>query len=630
MVLQTLRKGASGLIAKAFLIILTISFVVWGIADVFRGYGASAVATVGGTEIPVAAFRQQYLDQIQRISRNTGRAITPEQARAFGLDRQVLNQMIAEAALDDDIQRRGLALSDTEIAREIRANPAFRRQGSKEFEPAYFEQLLRANSLTEMRFIAMEKKRVLRAEIVESLAGDMTAPAVLRDALHRYESEQRDISFVSVTPAAIGTLPEPTEDQLKAFYEAHKITFRAPEYRKIAFLALTPASLAPWIQVSDADVKAAYDSNPGRFGAPEKRQVQQIVFPDAASAQAADDKIKAGATFLEIAAARGLGPNDIDLGLVARTDLIDPKIAEAAFSLPADGTSGPIPGAFGSALVHVVKIEPGQQQPLEQVAGQLRQQIALERARRDLLDKHDAIEDERASGSTLTELTQKLGLSLETVEAVDRSGRDETGAEITVIPARNDVVGGVFATPPGTEADAVQLPQGAGYVWFDVLEVMPSRERPFDEVKDQVRARWTEDETVKAVDAKANELLAAVQGGKSLTEAAASANLEVKPGNALQRGRATSDFSVDSLNHVFDARAGGFGLASGTVPAERILFQVNKITVPAMGPADQEIAGQLAKQMQNDLLSQYVDGLRKEVGVTVNERSFLTAVGSGQ
>lgn len=630
MVLQTLRKGASGFIAKAFLLLLTVSFVVWGIADVFRGYGTNAVAKVGDTEIPVAAFRQQYLDQIQRISRQTGRPISQDQARAFGLDRQVLNQMIGEAALDDDIKRRGLALSDADVAREIRANPSYRRPGASEFDPVFFEQLLRANGLTEARFLTMEKRRLLRQALVESFAGDITAPAVLKDAIHRYESEQRDIAYVLVGPQAAGTLPEPTDEQLKAFYDSHKVTFRAPEYRKIAVLALTPASLAPWIQVSDADVKAAYDANAARFGTPERRQIEQIVFSNAADAQAADDKIKAGATFLDIAQARGLGPKDIDLGLVTKSDLIDPKIAEAAFSLPDGGTSAPLPGAFGSALVHVVKIVPAQQKPFDEVKDQLRQEIALERARRELLDKHDAIEDERAGGATLAELSQKLGLDIETIEAVDRSGRDPTGAEIVAIPARTDVVAGAFAGNPGLDNEAVQLPQNGGYVWYDILEVTPSRERPFDEVKDLVKSRWTEDETVKAVAAKATALLDAAKGGKPLAEVASTAGLEVKTADALQRGRAGGDFSTDALTKIFDAKLGSFGTAAGTVPTERIVFQVVKSTLPPAGPADAQLAAQLSEQLESDLLNQYVDALRKQFGVSVNERSFQIAVGGAE
>jgi len=629
MVLQTLRKSASGLVAKAFLLILTLSFVVWGIADVFRSYGVSALATVGETEISVEAFRQQYLNQIQQISRRAGRAITPDQARAFGLDRQILNQMIAETVLDDDAKRRGLALSDEEIARLIRANPGFRRPGSTEFEPAYFQQLLQSNGITEMRFIAAEKKSTLRQQIVESLGGDMQAPAVLTNALHRYQSEQRNLTYALVRPSNIAPLPAPTDEQLKAFYESHKVTFRAPEFRKITVLALTPETLAPWIQVSDADLKAAYDANPARFGSPERREIQQIVFSSELDAQQAADKIKAGATFMDVAAARNLTAGDINLGLVTERDLIDPKIAEAAFTLPVDGTSAPLPGAFGSALVHVVKIEPGAQQPLEQVQEQLRREIAMERARRELLDKHDAVEDERGSGSTLTELAQKLGLNLETIDAIDRSGRDPTGAEITTIPARADVAAGAFATQPGIEADPIQLPQNAGFVWFDVNEVTPARERPFDEVRDQVLARWTEDETNKAVEAKAKELLAAAEAAKSLADVAPSAGLELKSAENVQRGRANDDLSPTVIARAFDVADGGFGVATGSTPSERVLFQVTKVTIPAETASDQQAAAQLGQALENDLLQQYVVQLRKEIGVSINERSFQLAVGGG-
>lgn len=627
MVLQTLRKGASGFIAKVFLAILTLSFVLWGVADVFRTYGANAVAKVGDTEISTDAFRQQYLNQLQRISRQAGRPITPEQARAFGLDRQILDQMIAETALDDQAKRLGLALSDDEIAREIRDNPAFRPQGATAFDPAYFGQLLRANGLTEERFIGLERQRKLREQLVESFGGNIAAPIVLRDLIHRYETQQRDVSYVAVGPGAAGPLPEPTEEQLKAFYDAHKITFRAPEYRTVAYLALTPATLAPWIQVSDADVKAAYDANPGRFGTPEKRTLQQIVFPSAQDAQTAAEKVKAGATFQEIAEGRKLSDQDISLGTVAKADLIDPKVAEAAFALPEGGTSAPVEGAFGTALVHVVKVVPSAQQPLEQVAPQLHQEIALDRARKELLDKHDAIEDERASGSTLAEVAQKVGLPLETVEGVDRSGRDPSGAEVTGIPARADVVSGAFSAQPGVETDPVQLPQNGGYVWYEVKEITPARERPFDEVKDLVKARWTEDETAKAVNAKADALLAEVKGGKSLADVAAAAGLEVKTQAGLQRGRTTGDFPAAAVQAMFDAKLNVAGVTSGAVPAERILFQVTNETVPADTALDARLEAQLGQQLEGDVLNQYVAQLRKEVGVSINERSFLLAVG---
>ncbi len=628
MVLQNLRKGASGLIAKVFLLVLMVSFVLWGISGVFQGYGINTVASVGQTDIPVDAFRQQYLDQIQRIGRQSGRGITPEQARAFGLDRQVLNQMISEATLDDAARSLGLAMSDAELVNGLRENPSLRPQGATAFDPAYFQQLLRANGLTEQRFLVAERKRVLRQQLVESLGGGMPLPVALKSAVHRFEGEQRSVSYLDVTSSAVTAGPAPTDEQLKAYYDTHKVAFRAPEYRKLTLLALTPATLAQWVQVSDADVRAAYDRNAGRFGTPEQREVQQVVFPTEADAAAALAKLKAGAPFADIAAARGLTAKDTDLGLVAKSAIIDPKVADAAFALPADGTSDPVQGRFGYALVHVGKIVPAAQTPFEEVQAGLRRDLSLERARRDLMDKHDAIEDERGAGGTLAEAAQKLGLSTEVIDDVDRSGRDPSGAEITSIPGRADVLSGAFASRPGTDNDPVQLPQNGGYVWYDVNEVTPSRERPFEEVREQVAARWAADEVTKAVDAKAKALLGELQAGKTLAELATANGLEVKTASALKRGRAEGDFTTDAVAKVFALPEGGYGIAGGSVPAEQLVFQVTKIEVPADAELDARIDAQLQQQLQNDVLQQYLSAVQKQIGLKINERAVLQATGA--
>src|ERR1700729_197172 len=102
---------------------LLSSFGVWGIADIFRGFGQSTLATVGHTEISTEQFRQLYTDRLQQLSRQFGRPLTMDQARAFGLDRQVLQQTIAAAALDEETQRLGLAMSDEETRRTILSDP---------------------------------------------------------------------------------------------------------------------------------------------------------------------------------------------------------------------------------------------------------------------------------------------------------------------------------------------------------------------------------------------------------------------------------------------------------------------------------------------------------------------------
>lgn len=627
MVLQTLRKGSSGWIAKIFLLLLTLSFVVWGIADVFRGFGASTVATVGGTEIPAAEYRGQFLEQIQRIGRSTGKGLTTEQARAFGLDRQILNQMIADATLDEEARRLGLAVGDAQIAAAIASNPNYRRPGADSFDAAYFDQLLRANGLTEQRFVASEKKRALREQVIDALGDGIAAPKALLDALHRYDGELRNVSYILVTAGAAGDLPAPTDAQLMAYFDAHKVAFRAPEYRKISVLALTPQALAAGITISDADARAAYDRDVARFGTPERREVQQIVFMKPEDAAAAVDKIKGGATFADIAAARGLTAKDTDLGLVTKAGIIDPKIAEAAFSLADGGTSGPVQGRFGTALVHVANIEPGSTRPFDEVKAELVQELALSKARRELLDKHDAVEDERASGATLTETAQKLGLKLQLIDAVDRSGRDDLGHAVEV-PGGADVISGAFASAPGVETETVQLPQNGGFIWYETNAVTPSRERTFDEAKAAVAARWAEDEATRAVEEKTKALLAKAEAGTPLAQVAGEAELPIQVADALRRGRAEGNFSAESLQAVFDAKDGGFGQTVAAKAPARIVFQVTKVIVPPPTEADARVAQDLSRQLENDIVVQYLGALQKRIGVHINERVYGQAVGA--
>src|SRR6201999_3247039 len=121
--LRGLRKASSNWLGKTIMTIamgaLIVSFGVWGIADIFRGFGQSTLAKVGSIEISMNEFRQIYTDRIQQIGRQLGRPLTMEQARALGFDRQVLNQTLAEAALDEETRQLGLGQSDAETMRVI-------------------------------------------------------------------------------------------------------------------------------------------------------------------------------------------------------------------------------------------------------------------------------------------------------------------------------------------------------------------------------------------------------------------------------------------------------------------------------------------------------------------------------
>src|SRR4030081_2536324 len=131
--LRGMRKASSNWLGKTIMSVvmgvLIVSFGFWGIADIFRGFGQSTLAKVGHTEISVNEFRQIYTDRLQQGGRQFGRPLTTDQARAFGFDRQVLQQTLMEAALDEDARRLGLGQSDADIMGAIFADPLFRGVG---------------------------------------------------------------------------------------------------------------------------------------------------------------------------------------------------------------------------------------------------------------------------------------------------------------------------------------------------------------------------------------------------------------------------------------------------------------------------------------------------------------------
>src|SRR5215475_4496079 len=171
--LRGLRKASSNWLGKTVMAVvmgvLIVSFGIWGIADIFRGFGQSTLAKVGHTEISTNEFRQIFTDRLQQMGRQFGRPLTMEQARAFGFDRQVLQQIIAEAALDEEARRLGLGVSDAETLRVIHSDPNFKGVNGQ-FDPNRFAAIIRQAGYTEQRYVAEQRRVSTRRQITGTVS----------------------------------------------------------------------------------------------------------------------------------------------------------------------------------------------------------------------------------------------------------------------------------------------------------------------------------------------------------------------------------------------------------------------------------------------------------------------------
>ena len=629
--LRGIRKASENWLGRGLMaVVMTLlagSFAVWGINDIFRGFGRAGLAKIGDAEISIDRFKQNYQDRLQQISRELGRPLPADRASALGLDRQVLGEMIAQAGLDQRVHQMGLGLSDADIARRITSDPKLQNTNGQ-FDRAKFELILRNMGYSEQRFVAEQRQDILRRQILGSVAADLAVPKAWLEALNQFENQQRSIEYIALGPAQAGDIPQPTDEELKKYFDERKILFRAPEYRNIEIVTVTPGELAKWMEVSDDDIKQAYDQRRSSFTTPEQRHVEQIVFPTLADAQTAADRIKNGAHFSEIASERGLKNQDIDLGTIPKSRIVEPAVADAAFTLQEGEVSAPIQTRFGAALVTVLQIVPETTQPLADATQQLRSDIALERAKSQVRNLHDKIEDDRAGGSTIEEAAAKLKLPVSTYE-VDRSGRDRDGKSLLNIPHGADVVKAAFASDVGVDNDPIDA--DGGYIWYDVAAIAPARERTLDEVKAEVEHRWHDDEVASRLKTKAADLVGKLNSGEQLAALASADGIKIQTAKNITRGTANGDISARMTDAVFQTAKDAYGSAVGDDPTQWVVFRVLEVNTPPLdaNSRDYERMTQTVQgELSNDLIGQYIARLEDDLGISVNASVLAQAAGN--
>jgi peptidyl-prolyl cis-trans isomerase D len=538
--------------------------------------------------------------------------------------------LIAETTLDERAKELRLGLADKDIATRITSDKNFWGPDGK-FSRSRFEEIIRNAGFSENRYVAEQRHVLLRRQIAQTVSGDLVVPKTILQAADQYRNEKRAIDYLALTEAQAGKVPEPTSEELQKYFDARKVSFRAPEYRKITMLSLAPSALAKPDAIPDADAKKYYDDHKASYGTPEKRELHQIVFPKPEDAVAAREKITKGMSFADLAKERGMKPTDVDVGMVTKADIIDPGVAEAAFKLKTNEVSEPVKGAFGSVLLQVGKIEPGSQKTYEDVASEIKRELAEANAKNEIGTLRDKIEDERAGGATLAETARKLKLNAVTIEAVDRSGRAPDGKEVSGLPKQPDVVAAAFTSDIGVDNEALQLP-GSGYLYYDVTGITPSRERPLAEVKDQVVTRWHADEVAKRLKAKTDDMVAKLKAGGPLTQIATDNGLTIQTAVDLQRGKPAGFVPVRVVEAVFRTAKGEAAATEGDKETSRYVLVVTGVTDPAFN-ADAPEAKQLTAQLQNsyadDIIGEYIARLENDIGVSINQAAVNQVIGGG-
>ncbi|MCP1199331.1 SurA N-terminal domain-containing protein [Notoacmeibacter sp. MSK16QG-6] len=608
--LQMLRQAAGTWVAKLLLLLLVASFAVWGISgQVSSGFG-NKVVVAGDASASAVDYRLAYDRQLLALSRQFGQRLTREQARSLGLDNQALAELVSGTLLDAQASDLGLGLSRQRLAQIAGSDPTFRGPDGR-FDRGTFDAVLREVGMRPEDYLRSQSQVAVRQQIVSAIADGTGVPDAFFSAVALYRGERRNADYLILTPEALPSPAAPADDELAKWYEQNSDSFDAPEYRDVSLLVLDAQAIADPEAISDDEVAAEYERTKNRYGQPEKRTVEQILYPDRPAAEDALAKLKGDADFDTLLSDAGRTASQASLGSVAKSDISDPEIAEAAFGLDGIGTTGIVEGKFGPAILRVTDVTPASVKPFEEVASEIRQEMALVQARNELLDRYDSYEDARAAGDTMSEAAEKIGVPVRRIEAIDAQGNGKDGKPVADLPDADKLLSSVFGAEEGLENPAENL-KGDGFVFYEINTITPTRPRPLDEVSEDALAAYQAEKSGTAVSDLAKALQQRLREGEELSAIAEELGLTVQQASDLKREGQSGALDANAAEAIFAVPAKGTGQVRASEGQSNIVFRVTDVFRPVASGADSVPSNDqdaFDRAVADDLLRQLVDRL---------------------
>jgi peptidyl-prolyl cis-trans isomerase D len=614
--LTSIRSKSTGLIAKILFGLLIVAFALWGIGDIFRNDPAQKpVATIGSIKYSQNEFRRDLKQAMDRFGQQMqGMQFTAAQFAQFGGVAQVVSQALNRNSLKVFAQDHGLGVSQATAVAEIQADPQFQNT-ARQFDRNRFVLALDQLGLSEGGYVNEVQSDLVNQALYRAVLSGITVPKPFADQLYLFQAEERAADVLVIPTASMKDIPAPDDAALQAYQKAHADQYKAPEYRAATVLQVSPEDLIPDITVSDDELKAEYEAQKASFSTPDLREVEQVVVQDKAQADKIEAAIKGGAAFAD-AVKQITGGDPVALGKLTKEKL-PAEIAAPVFAVAAGGVSEPLTSPFGIHVVHVISSEPATSKSLDEVKDQLKHGIALNKATEALDSIIKQLDDTLAGGASLEEAGTKLKMRVSKVAAIDAGGKDDKGTAIELKP---ELVQLIFSTDSGNQSSVTPFNDGS-YAVVQTTATTPPADKPFDQVKEQIKTDWLADKQHAAAEAKAKEIAEKAKTGDLQTEATA-LGLTVKqsPSFTRDKGDPLNDISTSLAGSLFGVKQGE--TAIGDSKDGPVVGKVTGITPPDPNAHPDDVATltqAVNNQIRGDLAAQFSQALQQEIKPQINE-----------
>ena len=636
--LTAIRERATGWIAWALVILITIPFALWGINSYFEGASKIVVATVNGVDLDQRVYQQALSDHRRSLVQIMGRNVDAEYFSNPAFKLQVLESLIDSNLQAEYLRERGYRVTDEQLVSRIRSIEAFHSDGV--FDTDRYETLVRNAGLSVEGFEQQQRQQgaleQLRAGLSETA---FVIPATIDRAIELL-NQRRRASYTVLGVEKFAHSAAVDAAAVRAEFDNNPDRYVNPAEIQVDYLRLSVIDLAQQISVDEDSLKSYYDMNLAQFSRPGSRRASHILISAAADAsadvvnaaqvQAAGLALRArtGENFEQLAREHsgdtGSAGRGGDLGVIRPGTMALP-FEEAVFALDQGEVSEPVRTDYGWHVIRLTDLRENETKPFTEVRDEIRSVLAREAAEEQFLvlaeDFQNIVFEQPGSLEPAADI---LGLPIERSEWFSRAtGTGLTKSGVVRQAAFSDEVRVDRLNSEMLEVDSDTL------VAVRYADFREQRKQAFEEVRQGIESELVAKAALHAQEVAAQALIDALRSGANWHESLTEHQLEshelpqdpAKLSGPIEQGVAMAVFSSPAPSSG-GAIYGGRRLDS----ARYIVFQLEEV-IPG-NPADaksaerQQVKSLIAARGGEELLSGLRLTLRSAAQIEVFEENL--------
>jgi peptidyl-prolyl cis-trans isomerase D len=619
---QALRAKSTNIFVWILLLLLIVGLAGFG-AGSFGG-SFSSVGSVGDEKVSIKTYIRALNNQINQITQQTGQQFSLDQARVLGVDRQVLEQVLAIAALDGQIKQAGISVGDAAVKSQLMDIQAFKGLDGKFDEKAY-EFALKQADLSASEYDELLRNENARLLLQNAVSKGIKSNDTYALTLLKFHRQVRSFSWARLSESNLDKpISEPSNSEVDKFYLEHAEKYTSPESKEISYAYLSPEMLFSNIEIETEELKKLYNDNIDQYFMEEKRSVQRLVFSNQVEATNAYSLLQAGSkTFEQLVIGRGLTLEDISLGKIGPTDL-DTQASDGIFKSKELGLYGPYSSDLGPAIYQVNAVFDGNVTSFEEAREDLELTKKSEYARKLIDGMIEDLDDLLASGATIEELV--LDSEMELKKTSFNLNNDISGVE-----SSNEFK--IEANKISEDDYPTLLNTASGSILAMRLDsITPPTLQTLETVKDEVVSDWKKAETIIQLKLVANNLSQKVKNGENFSNLGLVTN-DIK---GILRSGSIEGLPQSIIPKLFKIKLGEISQEN----SEKSVFiaKLNSITDFDETAAENKkwieyLSSQRDAQLAQDYLESFIVAVQDLEGVSIDQKSLnaiQASIGSSQ